>query len=482
MATATALRQPVVIQGGMGVAVSDWRLARAVSVTGQLGVVSGTALDVLLTRRLQSGDPGGHVRRALAAFPRPEVSRWILDSYFVEGGIGAEGRFAQVPRHTLSSSVRLQELTVAAGFAEVFLAKEGHDGLVGINFLRKIELPLPATLYGALLAGVDFVLVGAGSPADIPGMVRHLASHQPVTVSVKVMGARSTDNVGDLVFDPAVALPQRPATLPMPRVLAIVASTDLARGLAENPETRPDGFVVEGAAAGGHNAPPRGPRRVDEIGQPVYDERDVVDVADILSLGLPVWLAGGYGTPDKVAEALALGAAGVQVGTLFAYSDESGFDADVKAQMREKAVAGELQVRADWRVSPTGFPFRVADIPGTLTDVTVRAARKPVCDLGVLRSAYLKADGEVDYRCPAEPLAQYVRKGGREMNTAGRLCLCNALFASAGFPQRRPGGASEAPLVTSGTDLEPVVHLIGASDGPGYGAADAVAHLLSRIS
>ncbi|HPV78680.1 MAG TPA: nitronate monooxygenase, partial [Dermatophilaceae bacterium] len=281
---------------------------------------------------------------------------------------------------------------------------------------------------------------------------------------------------------PAVALPQRPATLPMPRVLAIVASTDLARGLAENPETRPDGFVVEGAAAGGHNAPPRGPRRVDEIGQPVYDERDVVDVADILSLGLPVWLAGGYGTPDKVAEALALGAAGVQVGTLFAYSDESGFDADVKAQMREKAVAGELQVRADWRVSPTGFPFRVADIPGTLTDVTVRAARKPVCDLGVLRSAYLKADGEVDYRCPAEPLAQYVRKGGREMNTEGRLCLCNALFASAGFPQRRPGGASEAPLVTSGTDLEPVVHLIGASDGPGYGAADAVAHLLSRIS
>jgi len=363
----------------------------------------------------------------------------------------------------------------------VFLAKEGHDGLVGINFLRKIELPLPATLYGALLAGVDVVLVGAGSPADIPAMVRTLARHEPVTVTVKVMGARSSDNVGDLVFDPAVALPQRPATLPLPRVLAIVASTDLARGLAENPDTRPDGFVVEGAAAGGHNAPPRGPRRVDEIGQPVYDERDVVDVADILSLGLPVWLAGGYGTPEKVAEALSLGAAGVQVGTLFAYSDESGFEPGVKAQMREKAVAGELQVRADWRVSPTGFPFRVADIPGTLTDVTVRDARKPVCDLGVLRSAYLKADGEVDYRCPAEPLAQYVRKGGREMNTEGRLCLCNALFASAGFPQRRPGGACEAPLVTSGTDLEPVVHLIGATDGPGYAAADAVAHLLSRV-
>ena len=165
MTTDTIRTVPIVIQGGMGVAVSDWRLARAVSVTGQLGVVSGTAVDVLLTRRLQRGDPGGHVRRALAAFPRPEVAQWILDSYFVEGGIAADARFAQVPRHTFASSARLQELTVAAGFVEVFLAKEGHDGAVGINFLRKIGLPLPATLYGGILGGVDYVLLGAGSPA-----------------------------------------------------------------------------------------------------------------------------------------------------------------------------------------------------------------------------------------------------------------------------------------------------------------------------
>ncbi|MGD8321328.1 MAG: hypothetical protein PVJ02_12765, partial [Gemmatimonadota bacterium] len=36
---------PVIIQGGMGVGISGWRLARAVSSRGQLGVVSGTALD-----------------------------------------------------------------------------------------------------------------------------------------------------------------------------------------------------------------------------------------------------------------------------------------------------------------------------------------------------------------------------------------------------------------------------------------------------
>ncbi len=166
---------PQVIQGGMGVAISDWRLARAVSQTGQLGVVSGTALEVLCTRRLQAGDPGGHVRRALTAFPAPEVAAWIIDSYFVEGGIGPQALYRQVPRHTVNSSRRLLELTAAANFVEVYLAKEGHSGVVGVNYLRKIELPLPSALYGAILAGVDYVLVGAGSPAEIPALARSLA-------------------------------------------------------------------------------------------------------------------------------------------------------------------------------------------------------------------------------------------------------------------------------------------------------------------
>ena len=65
----TTSNWPQIIQGGMGVAVSDWRLARAVSQQGQLGVVSGTALDVVLARRLQLGDPEGHLRRAMSEFP-----------------------------------------------------------------------------------------------------------------------------------------------------------------------------------------------------------------------------------------------------------------------------------------------------------------------------------------------------------------------------------------------------------------------------
>lgn len=123
---------PVVIQGGMGVGVSGWALARAVARAGQLGVVSGVALDALLARRLQRGDAGGHLRRALARFPVPAVAERVLHRYFVPGGLPEGQPFRPVPRLGLRTRRHGQELAVVANFVEVFLAKEGHDGRVGL--------------------------------------------------------------------------------------------------------------------------------------------------------------------------------------------------------------------------------------------------------------------------------------------------------------------------------------------------------------
>jgi len=77
---------PQIIQGGMGVAVSSWRLANAVSQCGQLGVISGTGLDTVLARRLQAGDPDGQMRFAIDHFPIREMAERIWDRYYVEGG------------------------------------------------------------------------------------------------------------------------------------------------------------------------------------------------------------------------------------------------------------------------------------------------------------------------------------------------------------------------------------------------------------
>ena len=153
----------------MGVAVSDWKLARAVSRLGQLGVVSGTGLAIVLARRLQLGDPDGQLRQALQNFPVPGVADRVLAQYFIPGGKAPAAPFKPAAMPTLQYSKTLMELTVAANFVEVFLARDGHDGLVGINFLEKMQLPTLPSLYGAMLAGVDYVLMGAGIPRAIPG-------------------------------------------------------------------------------------------------------------------------------------------------------------------------------------------------------------------------------------------------------------------------------------------------------------------------
>jgi len=153
---------PSLIQGGMGVAVSGWRLARAVSCAGQLGVVSGTAIAVILARRLQDGDPGGHMRRGLERFPDRAVADAIVSRYFRPAGRVAGAGYRAVPVPRWRSNRQFLELTVAASFVEVSLAKEDHDGPVGINLLEKIQIPTLPALYGAMLAGVDYVLMGAG--------------------------------------------------------------------------------------------------------------------------------------------------------------------------------------------------------------------------------------------------------------------------------------------------------------------------------
>ena len=170
---------PQIIQGGMGVAVSNWRLAQAVSRLGQLGVVSGTALDQVLVRRLADGDPGGHMRRGLDAFPFPEVARRIWQDYFIAGGKGQDAPYPSVTMNQYRAPRKIIEVCMVANFVEVFLAREGHKNPVGINYLEKVQLPHLASIYGAMLAGVGYVLMGAGIPLHIPGVLDAFAAGRP---------------------------------------------------------------------------------------------------------------------------------------------------------------------------------------------------------------------------------------------------------------------------------------------------------------
>lgn len=443
---------PRVIQGGMGVAVSSWRLAAAVARGGQLGVVSGIALDLVLARRLQDGDLDGSTRRALAAFPVPAVADRVLERYLRPGGRPHGTPYLPVPRLALRQSPAAQELTVAGAFVEVWLAKEGHDGAVGINFLEKVQMATAAAAYGAMLAGVDHVLVGAGIPRDVPELVDGLARHDAVRLPVDVRGAAA--GTYGVTLDPAELLGGGLPPLVRPGVLAIVSADVLAAYLARDARIRPDGFVIEGPTAGGHNAPPRGRTVLDDLGQPVFGPRDLADVGRVAALGLPFWLAGSFGTPEALVRAQELGAAGIQAGTVFALSAESGLDRAVRHALLDRLRDGTLEVRTDPLASPTGFPFKVAQLPGTLSDEDVSAARPRLCDLGYLRTPFLRESGAVGYHCPAEPLSTHLRKGGTVDSADGRACLCNALTANVGLGQHRADGYVEEPLVTLGRDLD----------------------------
>ncbi|MCU0776369.1 MAG: nitronate monooxygenase [Akkermansiaceae bacterium] len=468
---ADAADLPPVIQGGMGVGVSGWRLARAVAMQGQLGVVSGTALDLLLTRQLQLGDEGGHLRRALEAFPYPEIAARILDRYFIPGGKSPDAPFKTPPMISHEPGRQTRELVVAAGFVAIHLARQGHAGVVGLNLLEKIQTPTLMVLYGAMLAGVDVVLMGAGIPRQIPKILDDLAAGASAEMRLDVTGA--TEPVF-IRIDPAEFGPA--PVLRRPLFLAIVASPVLAENLRRKASGRVDGFVVEAPTAGGHNAPPRGPMQLTPEGEPIYGERDRIDPAKFVEIGLPFWLAGGYGRIGKLREARALGAHGIQVGTAFAFCEESGFDPALKVGILAAVKRGDLEIHTDALASPTGFPFKVAQVPGSIADPAVYQQRERVCDLGVLRETYQKPDGGIGFRCSAEPLDLYVSKGGDPEQTRHRICLCNSLCASAGIGQIRDG-AAEPQLITIGDDLAAVRDVMS-GDSNSYSAADVIRRLL----
>jgi nitronate monooxygenase len=503
------------IQGGMGVHVSNWRLAQAVARTspGQTtGTVSGTALDVVYARLLQLGDPGGHARRALNAFDQTYgigVGRKICDRYFIDGGKAPNTRFKSAPMHIVHAqsgettfhspngdpiSVPLKldedtvELLIATGFAEVWLAKEGHSGNIFINFLNKIELPLIYVLYGAMLAGVDGVIVGAGNPDGLPFVCSCLAKHQAVTKKLSVLYQEAGEEFV-ISFDPQLILGGAftQHALKRPAFLAIVSLDDLVKALAHSATEAPDGFIIEHHTAGGHNANPVGPMTRDDLGQPIYGTGDNPDLEAIRQIGIPFWLAGGYGSNPKLQEALATGATGVQAGSVFALAEESGMRQDYRSAILQELRRGtdDAALVRTTLVSPTGFSFKVVQLKGTLSEQEVFETRRRVCDIGILQQVGLKQPDEAGgrhlfQRCAAGPIEGYVSKRGLKRNTEDRRCLCNGLLSCVGLGQVKEmqGQRMEEPaIITLGNHLDGIRRL-SRQGQTSYWAKDVVADIL----
>ena len=145
----------------------------------------------------------------------------------------------------------------------------------------------------------------------------------------------------------------------------------------------------------------------------------------------------------------------------------------IRREMRRLGFEGKFEVRTDMTASPTGFPFKVVILPGSLSEEAVLLSRNRLCNQGALRTLFEEPDGSIGYRCPAEPIARYVAKGGKIEETKGVCCICNGLLSTAGL-----GDGDEAPIITMGDDIGFLSSLMSHPDDS-YGVAEALTYLRS---
>jgi nitronate monooxygenase len=282
------------------------------------------------------------------------------------------------------------------------------EGLVAVNVMRAVS-QYAAYVRQSCVSGADALVVGAGLAMDLP----ELAADWPQVALVPIVSEA--------------------------RAASLIARRWLRRGRA------PDAIVIEHPRyAGGH----LGAAHLAEVGDARFDFARVLPEirAALHALGLdpeaiPLIAAGGINSPARVAQALALGAAAVQVGTPFAVAEEGD------AHPHFKRVLAEAR-REDIVVfmSVAGLPARAVRTPWLahyLEKEAVlqrRAARRRQCTLA--------------WDC----LAQCGLRDG--LPRAGQFCIDHHLAAALrGDTERGLFFRGSEPL-PFGTEIRPVRELV----------------------
>jgi len=329
------IRVPI-IQGGMGVGVSLHPLAKAVAQEGGLGIVSSAILDRIVSKR--------------------------------------NGKKIN---------------TYDSVFEEVSLSKT-KDGFAGINIMMALGRDFIDSVKGALDAGADAIISGAGLPLNLP------------------------------IIQP----PKDTALIP---IVSSARALDIICKKWEKLGYRPDAVLLEGPLAGGHLG-----FRIDQVDLESNKLENLLPPVKDMSRkygDMPVIVAGGIYTHADIVKFMAMGADGVQMGTRFLATIESSA---TEAYKQAVVSAKEEDIIVAHRPgSPCGLPFRVIRQSPMYVSALQRR-RTPKCDKGYV----LMKDAEGKYTvCPA-----------KESNE-NYFCICNGLLSSAGYNSDK-----EESLFTVGTN------------------------------
>jgi nitronate monooxygenase len=319
----------------MGVGVSLSPLASAVAREGGVGIVSSAGIDRVVSKRLNK-------------------------------------------RLSIYEAVR-EELSLA----------KAEGGITGINIMVALVRDYEESVRGAIDAGIDIIISGAGLPLNLP----------------------SIKPPGDTALIPIVS---------SARALELICRKWERNGY------RPDAVVLEGPLAGGHlgfkfDELDLESNRLENLLPPVKEMAQKYG-------DFPVIVAGGIFTHQDIVTFLQAGADGVQMGTRFLATEESTATPEYKQAVVN---ASEEDIIVTHRPgSPCGLPFRVIRQAPMLISAQ-RNARKPKCDKGYV----LLKDRVGGYLpCPANS------------DSGDYFCICNGLLSSAGY-----NGDREEPLYTVGS-------------------------------
>lgn len=196
-------------------------------------------------------------------------------------------------------------------------------GMIAVNVMRAVS-QYADYVRQSCASGADAIVVGAGLPFDLP----ELAADYPEVALIPILSEA--------------------------RAIGLVLKKWQRKGRL------PDAIVIEHPRyAGGH----LGAAKLEELADARFDFAAVLPAAQRLFeqmkiAPIPIILAGGINSPEKLRQALALGASGVQVGTPFAVTAECDAHPDFKRVLADAKPADIITF-----MSVAGLPARAVRTP-----------------------------------------------------------------------------------------------------------------------
>jgi nitronate monooxygenase len=317
------------------------------------------------------------------------------------GAIGTVSSIALDRLVKIRTGLKLSHRKAAAREISDAVEQSQGKGAIAINVMVLVQSLYRDSVLGAIDGGAKAIIAGAGLAMDLPDIV---SGNEIALIPIVSSG----------------------------RALELICRRWARQG------RQPDAVILEGPLAGGHLG-----FKDDDIPKPEFRLENIFGPVKECALkngDFPVMVAGGIFTRQDIVYWMnVMGADGVQMGTRFAATIESGASPEFKQAIldsREEDI--EVAINPG---SPSGLPFRVINTsPGYIQ--ALERTRAFLCDKHYL--LHQGPDGKLTCRAK---------------ESCDSFCICNVLLTAAGA-----NDTEELPIYTVGANAHRVDKILSVNE------------------